>query len=323
MEPDLLAAITRAALAPSVHNVQPWRWKREGATLILGCDLAVGLSAGDPEGHDAGLSCGAAAEAMVLALSEQGVQAQAEDCWHRDDRRSIPGHRVAAVLRWEPGGAPDPLAAMLEARFTYRGMFDPAPVALFGWSRQDVALVTDLTGRARMGARNDWAALQIMRNQAFRHELLGWMRLHRRHPRYDYDGLNRAALRMSRLQALGARMMLGPLWGLADRLGLTAAMTAEAQATQSAPVIACFHCASEESPVTSGRAYLRMCLEAAHLGLAGWPMAALSDHPVTRTEVCERFGIGAERRLVQVIRFGRPMAAPPPRARRPMAEVYL
>lgn len=323
MEPDLKTAIARAALAPSVHNVQPWRWKRDGAGLILACDLAVGLSAGDPEGRDAGLSCGAAAEAMVLALSTQGLRATIDDRWMTDDRRSITGHRIAAHLTWDAGAEAEPLAQMLEERFTFRGMFDAAPVALFGWGRQDAVMVTDRAGRDWLAVRNDWAALQIMRDAGFRGELLGWMRLHAGHPRYAYDGLSRAALRMTRVQALGARLTLGPLWTLCDRLGLTPGMTAEAVATQSAPVIACFHRLAEESPVTSGRAYLRMCLEAAHLGMAGWPMAALSDHPTTRAEVCERFGIAAERRLLQVIRFGRPAGEMPPRARRPMAEVML
>jgi len=53
------------------------------------------------------------------------------------------------------------------------------------------------------------------------------------------------------------------------------------------------------------------------------PLPGLADHPVTRAEVCARFGIGAERRMVQVIRFGKPMGAAPVRACRPMAEVLL
>ena len=38
-----------------------------------------------------------------------------------------------------------------------------------------------------------------------------------------------------------------------------------------------------------------MCLEAASLGLAGWPMAALADNAVTRAEIHERFGIPSDR----------------------------
>ena len=79
----------------------------------------------------------------------------------------------------------------------------------------------------------------------------------------------------------------------------------------------------KENAVTSGRAYLRLCLEAADLGLAGWPMAAVSDQPQTNAEICASYGIGSDRRLVQVIRFGLPSAPRPPRARRPLGEVIL
>ena len=73
--------------------------------------------------------------------------------------------------------------------------------------------------------------------------------------------------------------------------------------------------------VETGRAYLRMCLEAASLGFAGWPMAALSDHPVTQNEVSARFGIPSDRRLIQAIRFGVATGTAAPRARRPLEEV--
>lgn len=160
-----------------------------------------------------------------------------------------------------------------------------------------------------------------MRNTASRRELMHWMRLSARHPRHAFDGLGRTALCLSPAEALGARLALGPLWTLLDRLGLTSALTAEASATGSAAAIAALHRPAEESPLASGRAYLRLCLEAAQLGLAGWPLAALGDTPATNAAICARYGLGADRRLVQVIRFGRPTGPMPPRARRPLKEI--
>jgi hypothetical protein len=103
--------------------------------------------------------------------------------------------------------------------------------------------------------------------------------------------------------------------------GLTKSLLSEHEVTLTAPVINLFHCDIIESPVASGRAYLRMCLEAASLGFAGWPMVAMSDHPTTNRQVCERFGIASDRRLVQVIRFGIPTGDTPLRSRRPLAEI--
>jgi hypothetical protein len=317
---QLRAAVARAMLAPSVHNVQPARWRRDRGGLLLTCDLGVGLAVGDPEGLDAGLSCGAAAEAMVLALSAIGIAATVTDLWANDDRRLVPGHRVAARLVLAQGNE-DRLHRQLERRHTHRGGFDPAPVNLFGWGRQDAILVTDAPGKSRLAELNDWASLEIMRQAPFRRELLSWMRLSPRHPRYAHDGLNREAMAMSAGAAFAAQYALGPFWPLLNRLGQTKAITAEAEKTVAAQVIACFHREAAESPVTSGRAYLRMCLEAAGLGLAGWPMAALSDHPATRAEVKARYGLGDDRRLVQVIRFGVPNGPAAARARRPVSEV--
>lgn len=320
---DFAALVARASLAPSVHNVQPARWRRDGQGAWLAADLSVSLAQGDPQGLDLGLSCGAVAEAMVLALAEAGQTAVVCDLWAVDDRKTLAGHRTAARIDWVPGGDPDPLSRHLAARFTHRGAFAPGPVAQFGGGRQDAVLVTDAPGKAWLAGLHDQAGLQIMQAGPFRQELLGWMRLSRAHRRYRYDGLGREAMRLSALGGLAARLALGPLWPLLNRVGLTPALTAETDATRSAQAIGCFHRPAGESPVTTGRAYLRLWLEATAVGLAGWPMAAVADDPATNAEICARYAIGADRRLVQVIRFGVASSAPPPRARKPLSEVII
>jgi hypothetical protein len=325
MQPlDHSTIITRAALAPSVHNTQPARWRITDEGLLLACDPATILTAGDPEGRDAGLSCGAALEAAVLALSAQGYSAHVTDLWPQNDTTSIPGYRLAATLRFGAAVRPDPLERLLDSRFTFRAAFLPAiPDMWRGWTPDDAVLLTDAVDKEWIAALNDLISLQTLRQTPVRQELLQWMRLSRRHPRYAYDGMNRAALRMSGPTAFAAGLTLGPLWPLCDRLGLTPAMTAEARNTTSAAVIAAFHRPAGESPVTTGRAYLRLCLAAAHCGFAGWPMAALADDPATRATIAARLGIGPDRRLIQMIRFGIPSGPMRPRARRPVTEVMI
>jgi hypothetical protein len=319
---DLAAVVMRANLAPSVHNTQPTRWRRDGDDIVLAADLSLVLSVGDPLGMDAGLSCGAAVEATVLALGDVGLSAEAQDLWPHDDRTTWAGHRMVARLRLQAGKA-DPLAKQLAARFTWRAAFTADVPRLFGWSRADSLMVMDRSARGWLAQRNDVVSLEIMRGSAFRSELTHWMRFSERHKRYAYDGLGFEAMQMDQKTATSAKWALGSLWRLFDLFGATKGMTAEADATMSAPLILCFHRPVDESPVKTGRAYLRMWLSATSIGLAGWPMAALSDHPDTRAEICERFGIGTDRRLVQVIRFGNAGAAIPPRARRPIEEILL
>lgn len=316
------AVVRRAALAPSTHNTQPARWRLSGDEVLIGADPAAYLPVGDPTHRDAGLSCGAALEATMLALSAVGIGAEVTDGWEANDTATLPGLRLAARLRLSDGAAVDGLHAQLERRFTWRGLFAPG-ADLFGWDRQDAVIVTDAARRDWLAALNDRVSLEIMGQRPFRRELVRWMRLRRGHPRHAHDGLSREAMRMSPVEALAAPLALGPLWGPLGLVGATRGLVAEAEATRSAPVIACFHRPAGESPVTSGRAYLRMGLEAASLGLSGWPMAALSDHPESNAEICARLGIGADRRLVQVIRFGKATGAPPPRARRPLGELVV
>ncbi len=323
MTPDAFAALVgRAALAPSVHNTQPARFRLDGGCILIGADPAVFLAAGDPDRRDAGLSCGAAVEAMVLALSEAGVGAEVEDRWETDDRTSLPGHRLAAVVT--PGGAAaaDPLAAMLDRRFTHRGPFrQGGPRA--DWRPVDAILIGDAAGKARIATLNDAVSLKILRRREDRSELLRWMRLTTRHPGWGRDGMNREALRMTPFEAWAAGMALGPLWGLLDLMGITKGITAEAAKTETAAVIAAFHRPAGESPVSVGRAYLRLTLDAAAQGLAMWPMAALTDDAETRGLLEAELRVPAGHRLVQILRLGRPDRPAPPRARRAVTELLV
>ncbi|MGJ8625179.1 MAG: hypothetical protein ACSHW1_20750 [Yoonia sp.] len=312
------SCVARAALAPTVHNTQPARWVRDGDVLSLFCDTNVGLAVGDPTGRDAALSCGAVLEGMVLALSAQNLSAGVTLTEHD----TAPGQGLVPVAHLTLSeGTLDGLNTQLEQRFTWRGAFENSPAKLFGWTRQDARIVMDENSRTWLAERNDWASYQIMQRGPFRRELVDWMRLNDQHPRAGLDGMDRAAMQMTTGEARLAPFILLTFWGILNRFGVTKGLTAETDVTLTAPIIVLFHRDKSESQITSGRNYLRMCLEAASLGFAGWPMAALSDNETTNADVCERFGIADDRRLVQVIRFGVPTGDAPPRARRPLAEI--
>ena len=308
--------VGRAALAPSIHNTQPWAWQRTDGGAVLYADWSRQVPEADPQGHGLLLSCGAALEATGLALSALRIGATIT---------AIPGRRTCdlqPVARIETGpGAEDPLQRQLEARATWRGAFEARQPRLFGWSRDDTLLVTDAARPARLAELNDAAGLRLLRRRGVRRELLGWMRLRDGHPRRGIDGMDRAALGLGRGAALGLRLTWGPAFRMLDLVGAMRPRLAEAALTATAPVIAAFHRPAGEDPVESGRAYLRMWLEATSLGFAGWPMAALTDDPAARAEVIELLKIGPDRDLVQVIRFGQPTGTLAPRARRPEAEV--
>lgn len=311
MDSEFAALVGLARLAPSVHNVQPARWRRDGDVIVIAADLAAALPASDPSGRDAGLSCGAAAEATVLAM---GGAARVDDLWLADDRATWPGHRIAARIAGRAGG-PAPGAALLARRFTHRGAFLPAGAE--GWAPADAVIVADPAGRDWLARAQDRATARVLCDDGQRAELRRWLRLSPHHPRIGLDGMSAAALRMGPATALAAGLALGPLWPGLRALGLARALGGEAGKTRSAACIALFHRPHDESPVTSGRHYLRLWLEATGRGWAGWPMAALGDDRAESAAAAARFGIPRGRRLVQALRFGPPDAPPPPRARLP------
>src|SRR5256885_2164101 len=73
MEPEEMRAIAEfAALAPSVHNTQPWRFAARSQALEIYLEPARALAVLDPDGRQMHLSCGAAIEFARLAVRSLG-----------------------------------------------------------------------------------------------------------------------------------------------------------------------------------------------------------------------------------------------------------
>jgi nitroreductase len=68
-------AATTAALAPSIHNTQPWRWRVTHNGLDLHLDHSRDLEVTDPDSRLAILSCGAALHHALVSLAADGWHA--------------------------------------------------------------------------------------------------------------------------------------------------------------------------------------------------------------------------------------------------------
>lgn len=127
-------AVMLACRAPSLHNSQPWRWVVDGATLHLFADTGRLISAADPQGREITLSCGAALDHFVAAMSAAG--------WESTVTRFPDPHRPLhlAKLDLQPKpGADDgdrARAAAIPLRRTNRRPFGP-PI---DWQRFEVSL---------------------------------------------------------------------------------------------------------------------------------------------------------------------------------------
>lgn len=321
MTPETFAAIVAdAALSPSVHNIQPTVWRRIDETTVAAMQ-APGrtLPVGDPTGRDVAASHGAAVEGFVLAAGLRGLG------------MTLSPTEGGEVARLTATGetSPDPLAPFLTRRRTYRGRFtgDRAETALdaLAQTAPDLIVLRDRNDIDHVAGLNDLASLKTFRDGGFRAELLSWMRLSPRHPRWAVDGLNARAMEMSGMEAVGAGVVLKPgVFELLDRMGLAGALTGEAAVVRSSAAVALFHRPADEPPFETGRRWHRVWLEMTRQGLSTAPMTVLADDEATASALAARFERPPGARLVTAFRIGvAPDKALPPPARRPIAELVL
>jgi len=322
-DPDFAAVVLEANLAPSVHNTQPTRWRRVSGSEVQVRDARERhLPVGDPAGRDAGVSHGAAIEGFVLACSAREWAAGVAPSVEPADGD---GDGDVATLTLSKGAAPDPLQAWVHVRRTYRGRFLPAaPNALDRLAEEpDIVIVRARDGIAHVAAVYDTASLATFRDAAFRAELLSWMRLSRRDPRWTRDGLNAQAMEMSGVEAAGAGLVLRPgVFEALDRLGVAAGFVAEARTVMSAAGILLFHRPADEHPLETGRRYYRLWLSITRSGLSAAPMAVLADDPKAASEMARSFSLPPGRRLITALRVGRaPERTMPPKPRLPIEDL--
>ncbi len=146
-----------ATLAPSVHNVQPWRFEVAGSALRVYLATERTLEAGDPTGRESWLSIGAAIENLIVAAEYFGLNAT-------ETRRN------AGSIEYEflPGESRPELELLLNAavrRASNREPYSLTPVArealdeisggrhdgiqvVASSDRKLIELVANLTGRA-------------------------------------------------------------------------------------------------------------------------------------------------------------------------------
>ena len=302
---DIRNLVAEASLAPSVHNVQPTRWRIEadGATLFE--DLRRRLPAADPRNHDAAISLGAAAEGFRLAASRAGWDV----AMTMIEGDPVDGLRPVARLRLTAGGTADPLAAYVATRASYRGAFakvvEADRVAAAALAAQDAAILADPATLADAGRQLDAASWCYMRDDAFRHELLSWMRLSRRDPDWAHDGLNAEAMAMGAVAATGARLVLGPLFAPLARVGLARPLLAEGRRIARDAAVVLFYRPEGETPFDSGAHFYRLWLRIEAAGFGAAVLAALADDAQANAWARTVGSIPDGHRLINAFRIGR------------------
>lgn len=327
MNVDLTALIEAANRAPSVHNIQPTRFRIDDErTITLLEDTRRRLFVGDPEGKDNQKSLGAAFEGLMLALAARGLGGEIEKLSGVGDLRETVRVRIAS------GGVADALEPFAQSRASYRGAFakpvdaDQAALAQIAERCPDLHIVEGADVLQHIGRVFDDASIEVLRAPAYRAELLSWMRLSIKHPQYQRDGLNAAHMALSPVEALGAGIVLGSgAFPALDSVGLAEPLISESGKVRSAAGVALFHRPADEPEFETGRRFYRVWLEIERAGLALCPMSVLADVPRVAQSLLREHGIGADRKLVTAFRIGRrpPNWKQPARTRLPVSELIV
>lgn len=316
--------VEAAIAAPSVHNVQPARWRIEDDALLLIEDMSRRLAVGDPTGNDAAISLGAAAEGLRIAASRAGFVAI-------ESRSELPAAtdalRPVSRFRFEPGTAVDPLAEWLEQRASWRGNFLPPTEAdrsaATTLEADDARVVVEPAALAALARGFDRASYGFTHRRDFRGELRSWMRLGRSHPLWSNDGLNAEAMALSRVEAVGAGLVLGPLFALLDKLGIARILLAEGSKVERATAVILFHRPADEDAYESGRHFHRLWLAIERAGFGAAVLAALADDREAASEIVAAYDIPAGHHLVSAFRIGRRAGPRYSRARLPLSSVLV
>jgi hypothetical protein len=302
--------------APSAHNTQPWLLEYAADRVGLGFDPARELPAGDPTRRDLFLSLGAFVEAVLITTRAAGVATRFEPSVDLE-RRHV-GAFVAAEVAYDTAFTP----ADLERRRTSRLAYGPGRL-----SGDDLAAAR---GELADGAElHELRALEVadLYVAGDRHlydsppvveELRAWLRLSRRDPRYEQDGLSYECLALRRAEAATLALLLRPsIYPLVRALRIHRLFTGATTSLlggDGSVVVLSGAAGRLEQVLAHGRSLLRVWLALARRGLYTHPLSQILDCAATERELAQRVGATSGRRPLSIFRVGR--SEQPPRSHR-------
>jgi hypothetical protein len=310
-----LLLVEAASRAPSVHNIQPARWRfGSGDQIFLFEDSCRQLTVTDPGGQDNRISLGAAFEGMSLALSRFG--------WSLSLRELAPAGQTGPSLRTgihfvaratvEPAARPDPLADHIYRRQCFRGFFAaPAPYELQHLmellrAAPDVIPVVERSSIAEIGALDDRYGYEVLSRPDAHRELYHWMRFSKGNSLWYRDGLNGDCMAMSGPLRIVAAVLFHPrVFSMLRAIRIAPLLTAQSAKTISASAVAILHAPSGKDAFLAGRRFYRLWLQICEAGFSMCPMSVLADAPACADYLRRKWGVPDQSRIVNVFRIGK------------------
>jgi hypothetical protein len=284
--------LSYAVLAPNSHNKQPWM-------ADLGTEGEIGLSLDtrrllpetDPYNRQMMMSLGTFLELLVMAAAERGHRADLDVFPEGVPGATVDGRRLVTVrLTPDATVAPDPLFSHVLQRRTDRRAYDPARAVSEGDIARLVAAAAPFDLRAGVETRPDaGAAIRDIANSAWRTELTTErtfmesaevLRIGTKEIDQHRDGIvldDPVPVILERTGLYDRAVMPD-----ADSVALRMQLEEFAEVTAATPAYLWIVTEgnSRAQQVDAGRAYVRMNLSGAALGLAMHPnQQALQEYP--------------------------------------------
>ncbi|BBX22428.1 putative NAD(P)H nitroreductase acg [Mycolicibacter terrae] len=308
-------AVRAACRAPSLHNIQPWRWVFDGAVLQLFLDSSRVLPT-DRAGREAIIGCGAALDHFRVAMCSAGLRSDVERFPNPNDPDHLASIRVARMA-YVTDGHRRRAAAIWERRSDRLPLQSPADWELFEpvlrnrLGHHDVHLdVLGEDARPRLVQASQLAESLRLYDSTYHAELRRWTV-----PFEESAGIPYSALATA---SEGGRMDIGrkfPAVHHAERRN-------RIQQDQSTIVVLSTDSDTRRAALTTGEALSAVLLECTMAGLATCPLTHLTEVQVAR-EIVETL-VGGDAVPQVLIRIGHAPATdePPPRTpRRPLDDV--
>jgi hypothetical protein len=304
-----------ARWAPSVHNSQPWRLRRQSDGLAIFEDPSRSLPVIDPTGRDRLVSCGAAVLNTRVALRALGYLP--EVALLPDPTMPSLIATVRAVGVRSPTDDDLILHRMIPERRTHRRVYRSHVIAeddlldlRQAASREGARLsIADSAGRRRLTHLLRRAIRAQAADTELREEVERWVR---RGEHGYVDGILSSALETSPF----------PVDSLVhdDHRGTPEPGEVEEELSRSTVLVVATREDSRRDWVVSGLALERLLLTATIKGLvATFTDQALQD-PSVRPEVAEALGIWGKPQVL--LRVGRALTQAPATPRRPLKELF-
>jgi hypothetical protein len=313
--------IQRAALAPSGHNTQPWKFSASGNVIWIYPDLTRRLPVVDPDDHALYISLGCALENLVITAAQHGYSA-AVDYFPKDEREGC------LRVRLTPNGS-DSAEALFHAiplRRSNRRAYDGRPIPdrnieqlLSARDRDSITVkafrpgapdIEPIIGFVREGNRAQFS------DRAFVNELVSWIRFSATEVRERQDGLTARALGFPSIPRwLGTFIMtrlVGPE-GEAKR---------QEKAIRGSSLLLLFIARRHDRHhwIDLGRVFERTALTATALGIAHAHVNMPCEVESVRRKLASHLGLNQDEQPLLLIRLGYAKALPAS-PRRPIEQV--